>query len=87
MGAPTGGREDHAPAVSSFDARVEWNALRALHVAKYNIAIDFDVFNLFNSDTILGKQYDARLTGPTGFDQTLEIIGPRIARLGLRFTF
>ena len=22
-----------------------------------------------------------------GFDQTLEIIGPRIARLGLRFTF
>ena len=38
-------------------------------------------------DTVLGKQYDARLTGATGFNQTLEIMNPRIARLGARFTF
>jgi hypothetical protein len=35
----------------------------------------------------LGKQYDARLTGPTGFDQVLEIMNPRIVRIGVRFTF
>ena len=51
------------------------------------IAVDFDVFNLLNSGTVLGKQYDARLTGATGFGQTLEIMNPRIARIGARFTF
>jgi hypothetical protein len=42
---------------------------------------------VLNTVTVLGKQYDARLTGATGFDQTLEIMNPRIARLGARFTF
>ena len=28
-----------------------------------------------------------RLTGATGFNQTLEIMNPRILRLGARFTF
>ena len=60
----------------------------ALHLRRRrNIALDFDVFNLLNAGTVLGKQYDARLTGATGFDQTLEIMNPRIARLGVRFTF
>jgi len=48
---------------------------------------DFDVFNLFNSGTVLGRQYDYRLTGATGFNQVLEIMNPRIARVGLRFGF
>ncbi len=29
----------------------------------------------------------ALLTGATGFNQTLEIVNPRIARVGLRFNF
>ena len=45
------------------------------------------MFNVLNAGTVLGKQYDARLTGATGFGQTLEIMNPRIARLGARFTF
>jgi hypothetical protein len=36
---------------------------------------------------VLSRQYDARLTGATGFGQTLEIMNPRVARLGVRFTF
>jgi hypothetical protein len=40
-----------------------------------------------NAGTVLGKQYDGRLTGPTGFDQTLEIMNPRIVRFGVRLTF
>ncbi len=69
--------------MSSLDARVE----KRFTFGATKLAFDFDVFNLLNAGTVLGKQYDARLTGATGFDQTLEIMNPRIARLGLRFTF
>jgi hypothetical protein len=54
---------------------------------KAAIGLDFDIFNVLNSGTVLGRQYDVRLTGPTGFNQILEIMNPRIARLGARFTF
>ena len=36
---------------------------------------------------MLGRQYDARLTGATGFGNTLEIMNQGIARVGARFTF
>jgi hypothetical protein len=49
-----------------------------------NLALDFDVFNVLNTATILGRQYDAR---STAFQQVLEIMNPRIARLGARFFF
>jgi hypothetical protein len=71
------------PSVTSIDARLEKKF--TFGVAK--IAVDFDVFNLLNSGTVLGQQYDVRLTGPTGFGSTLEIMNPRIARLGVRFNF
>ena len=74
------------PAVTSMGARVEWKGTLA---GRYNVALDLDVFNVFNSDTILGKQFDARfsMTSPTGFGQVLEIMNPRVARLGVRFFF
>ena len=71
------------PAVSSLDGRIE----KRFNFGSTHFALDFDVFNVLNAGTILGKQYDARLTGATGFDKTLEIMNPRIARLGVRFTF
>jgi carboxypeptidase family protein len=71
------------PAVTTFDLR--GGKTFTFGIAK--IAADFDVFNLFNSGTILARQYDVRLTGPTGFGQTLEVMNPRIARVGVRFTF
>ena len=71
------------PAVTSLDGRVE----KKFQFGVAKVAVDFDVFNLLNAGTILGKQYDARLTGPTGFGQTLEIMNPRIARIGARLTF
>jgi tRNA A-37 threonylcarbamoyl transferase component Bud32 len=72
------------PSVSSLDGRIE---KRFTFGSSTHLALDFDVFNVLNSGTVLGKQYDARLTGATGFNQTLEIMNPRIARLGARFTF
>ena len=71
------------PAVTSLDGRIE----KRFNVSGMHFILDFDVFNILNSGTILGKQYDARLTGATGFDNVLEIMNPRIARLGARFTF
>jgi hypothetical protein len=71
------------PSVTSFDGRVE----KAFKFGTANLAIDLDVFNLFNNATLLGKTYDARLTGALGFLQTREIMQPRIARLGVRVNF
>src|SRR4051812_39454863 len=71
------------PAVTTLDARAE----KKFVFGTSKLAIDFDVFNLLNAGTVLGKQYDTRLTGATGFGSTLEIMNPRIARIGVRFTF
>ena len=46
-----------------------------------------DVFNVFNNATVLGRQYDLRATGATGFNKVLEIMNPRILRLGVRINF
>ena len=74
------------PAATSFDARVEWKGTWG---GRYSVALDLDVFNVFNTDTILGKQLDARFetTAVTGFGKTLEIMNPRVARVALRFMF
>jgi hypothetical protein len=71
------------PTVQTFDIRVG----KAMKIQRANINVDLDVFNLFNSGTVLGRQFDRRLTGPTGFNQVLEIMNPRIARIGARFNF
>ncbi|HEY2432585.1 MAG TPA: TonB-dependent receptor [Vicinamibacterales bacterium] len=72
------------PAVSSLDLRLE-KAISFGRSAK--LMLDLDGFNVTNSGTVLGQQYDLRLTGATGFNQVLEIMDPRIFRVGARFTF
>jgi Carboxypeptidase regulatory-like domain/TonB-dependent Receptor Plug Domain len=76
------GQEDQfrLDTVATFDVRIE----KMFKFATTNLALDLDVFNLFNAATTLGYQYDARLTN---YNQTLEIMQPRIARLGVRFFF
>ena len=49
--------------------------------------LTLDMFNVMNSSTTLGRQYDATATGATGFYNTLEIMNPRLIRLGVRFQF
>ena len=71
------------PAVSLINARLE----KKFVFGGAKIAIDFDVFNALNADTILGKQYDARMTGVYPVGQVLEIMNPRVARLGFRLVF
>lgn len=71
------------PAVTSFDARVG----KMLKFGRTTLNIDLDFFNLFNAGTELGRTYDLRLTGVTGFNQVLEIMNPRIMRIGARIGF
>jgi hypothetical protein len=68
------------PNVTTLDGRVE----KSITFGRYKAALDFDVFNLLNSGVTLANQYNASFST---FGQTLEIINPRIARVGLRFMF
>jgi len=75
--------QNRLPYVQTLDLRIGYK----LKIKRTSLNFDFDIFNLFNSATELGRQYDYRLTGNTGFNKTLEIMNPRIARVGVRFNF
>jgi hypothetical protein len=72
--------EFRLPAVTSLDARIG----KEFAFNRYRFNVDLDIFNLFNSAVVLGRQYDLRLT--TG-NNVLEIMNPRVLRLGARFNF
>jgi hypothetical protein len=75
-----GADEFRLDTVSTTDVRAE----KMFKFGKTSFAVDFDVFNLFNNGTTLGKQYDARVTT---YNTVQEIMNPRIARIGARFFF
>jgi len=81
--------QDRLPGTSTLDVRVG-KTLKFGRGASMNI--DLDVFNLFNSATVLGRQYNA-YTAPAGttsnnaYPNVLEILQPRIARIGVRIHF
>ena len=66
--------------MTSLDVRVGKEF--AVRRARFNV--DVDVFNVLNSATVLGREYDYRLTS---FDSVREIMNPRVLRLGLRMGF
>jgi len=67
--------------VSMFDGRIE----KQFKFGTTNLALDFDVFNLFNANTVLQYQVNARAAAT--FNNILEVTQPRIIRLGARFFF
>jgi hypothetical protein len=72
--------DQRLPAVTSLDLRLGKEF--AFNRARFNL--DLDLFNALNSSTILGRQYDLRVTAA---NDVLEIMNPRVLRLGLRFGF
>ena len=76
-------RESRLPGVAVLDLRGE----KAFRFGSRELALSLDLFNLFNSATVLGRQYDVTATGNTGFNQPLEIMNPRLLRFGVRFRF
>lgn len=72
--------ERRLPSVTSLDGRVgkEFKFNRA----RFNV--DVDLFNMLNSATVLGREYNLRLTTA---NNVVEIMNPRVLRLGLRINF
>lgn len=75
--------ESRLPGVMSLDVRVG----KSFAIRGTELSLDRDLFNLMNRATVLGQQYDVTATGSTGFNQVLEIMNPRLVRLGVRFQF
>jgi hypothetical protein len=72
---------DHRlPSVTSLDLRLG----KEFSFRTIRLNLDFDVFNVLNSATVLGRQYDLSLPSA---DNVLEIMNPRVLRLGARFSF
>ena len=71
----------HLPNVALFDLRVE----KIFKLQDYGrLGLIMDVFNVFNSNTALGKN---RNVWQSNFGQITEIVNPRIFRFGVRFQF
>jgi hypothetical protein len=76
--------QDRLPATQTLDMRIG----KTLKINRVTANIDFDVFNVLNSAIVLGRQYNKALTSvTTGYTQVLEIMQPRIARIGVRIGF
>ena len=73
--------EHRLPAVTSFDFRIE----KAFRIQRTNLIFDLDVFNVGNAATVLGRQVP--ILRLTTYNNVLEIMNPRILRLGLRVNF
>ncbi|HEY7791140.1 MAG TPA: TonB-dependent receptor [Vicinamibacterales bacterium] len=73
--------EFRLPTVTLLNARVE----KSIKMGRANLLLSLDAFNLFNDATILGRQY--RLDTGSAANSVLEIMNPRIARLGVRIEF
>ena len=68
------------PGVTSLDLRLG----KEFRIQRARLNVDLDLFNALNSATVLGRQYNQRLTT---YNNVLEIMNPRILRLGLRVGF
>jgi hypothetical protein len=75
--------DSRLPGVMSLDLRFG----KSFAIRGTVLTFDLDLFNIMNRSTVLGRQYDATATGSTGFNQVLEIMNPRLMRLGARFQF
>jgi hypothetical protein len=76
-------QESRLPGVAVFDLRGE----KSFTFGRRELALSLDLFNVLNSGTVLGRQYDVTTTGTTGFNQPLEIMNPRLIRFGVRVQF
>ena len=76
-------RDSRLPGVATLDLRGE----KMFTFGSRQLALSLDLFNAFNSSTVLGRQYDVTATGSTGYNQPLEIMNPRLLRFGVRFQF
>lgn len=68
------------PVMNSVDVRVG----KTFKANKTNFDVDLDLFNVFNLNTVLGRQYDMRSAAA---NTILEVMNPRTIRIGFRASF
>ncbi len=73
------------PAVNDFQIRVDKDFRFG---GQRRLRLSFDVFNIFNSDTVLTlRNNSSQVTATTPWAQTLSIVRPRTVQLGFRYQF
>jgi len=73
------------PSVNDFQIRVDKDFR---FVAGQRLRLSLDVFNIFNSDTVLTlRNNSSQVTAATPWAQTLSIVRPRTVQLGFRYQF
>jgi hypothetical protein len=72
--------DSRLPTMTMLDLRVG----KEFNINRVRLALDLDVFNVMNTATVLGRQYNLHLS--TGNNVT-EITNPRVLRIGARFSF
>jgi len=72
--------DERLPTMTNLDLRVG----KEFAFRNVRLNLDLDVFNALNSATILGRQYNLRVGTA---NNVLEIMNPRVLRLGVRFGF
>jgi outer membrane receptor protein involved in Fe transport len=73
------------PAVNDFQIRVDKDFRMG---GSRRLRISADVFNIFNTDTVLTlRNNSSQVTATTPWQQTLSVVRPRTVQLGARFEF
>ena len=73
------------PAVNDFQVRID----KDFNVTSgQRLRLSVDVFNIFNSDTVLTlRNNSSQVTATTPWAQTLSIVRPRTVQFGIRYQF
>jgi outer membrane receptor protein involved in Fe transport len=73
------------PAVNDFQVRVDKDIRFS---GSQRLRLSLDVFNIFNSDTVLTlRNNSSQVTATTPWAQTLTIVRPRTVQIGVRYQF
>jgi hypothetical protein len=73
------------PAVNDFQIRLDKDIRFG---GRRRLRLSVDVFNIFNSDTVLTlRNNSSQVTATTPWAQTLTVVRPRTFQLGTRFEF
>jgi outer membrane receptor protein involved in Fe transport len=73
------------PAVNDFQIRLDKDFS---FTATQRLRVSLDVFNIFNTDTVLTlRNNSSQVTATTPWAQTLTIVRPRTVQIGLRYQF
>jgi outer membrane receptor protein involved in Fe transport len=73
------------PAVNEFQIRIDKDFVFGTKPQRLRLSVD--IYNLFNADTFTEVRNNSSDTGDADFGQSLAIVAPRRAMVGIRFEF